>query len=242
MMMELVRNAVALIASIPFRLIPRRMRFRTALLAGALLAPLVGRTLMERGFHVVGSARDEALRIVFRALTRMRVPYDAEIANDVDHSLLPSLRNGAAVFVTAHFPIDALFIRWLWDHGHEVTGVRETPGKAYVWGTGVEMDILPPSQNVLLQMRQRLTEGRSVLLAIDRAKPNARQVPVETRFGATNVATPVFTLAEKLGVPLFFYGVRAMKNGPPVLTVRRIAADPRAFAEEFRRHAELMLP
>lgn len=244
MIAELVRNTLAFLASLPFRLVPRSLRFRFVLMLGAALTPLVARTLMDRGgvHPTVGSARDEALRILFRALTRMRVTYDAAIEADVDETLLPSMRNGAVVFVSGHLPINGLLMRWLYDQGHQITGVRETPGKAFVWGTDVEIEILPPARNIMLQMRQRLTSGRSLLLAIDRARPNARPFPTVTRFGPTDIATPIFTLVEKLGIPIFFYGVRATKNGPPILTVRRIAATPEAFAEEFRRQTELMLP
>jgi hypothetical protein len=242
MILELLRNVIAFFGSIPFRLVPRRWRFRFVLLCGAALTPLVGRTLMERSLPVVGSARDEALRIVFRALTRMRVPYEAEIECDVDETLLPAMREGSVVMLSAHFPLNALLMRWLLDRGHRITGVRENRGRAFVWGTAVEIEILPPSQHIMVQMRKQVAGGRSLLLAIDRARPSARPLPAETRFGQTNIATPVFAFAEKLGLPVFFYGVRATKNGPPILTVRRIPADPAAFTEEFRRHAESMLP
>lgn len=243
MTVELVRNALGFVASLPFRLVPTRMRFRAVMLAGFMLAPLFGPVLLRRYGNVVGSGTDETLRVLFRAMTRMRVRYTPAVQSaDVDRELLPSLRNGGAVLVTAHFPINALMIRWLYDQGIEVSAIRETPGAAYVWGTPVEIDTLPPSQNVMLQMRSKLLEGRPLLLAIDRARPSARPLNVVTRFGETGIATPVFTLAEKLRLPVFFYGVRAVKTGDPILTVRRIPPDPAAFAEEFRRYTELMLP
>lgn len=242
MIVELLRNAVGFIASLPFRLVPERFRFRVAMAAGRLLAPLLGPILLGRYGNTVGGATDETLRVLFRAMVRMRVRYNPRIEEDVDPELLPALSAGGVVLVSAHFPINAFFIRWLYDHGHKVTAVRETPGPGFAWGTRTELDLLPPSQNVMLQLRRKLMEGRPVVVVIDNARPTARPIAVETRFGPNTIATPIFTLAEKVGVPVFFYGVRAAKRGDPVLTVRGIPPDPAIFAEHFRRHTEWMLP
>jgi hypothetical protein len=209
---------------------------------GAMLAPLLGPILLGRYGDTVGGAIDETLRVLFRAMVRMRLRHDPRIDEDVDPELLPALEAGGAVLVSAHFPINAFFIRWLYDRGHHITAVRETPGAGYVWGTHTQLDLLPPSQHVMLQLRSKLLEGRPLVVVVDRARPTARPVPVETRFGPTAIATPIFTLAKTLGVPVFFYGVRATGSGNPLLTVRRIPPDPAAFAEHFRRHAEVMLP
>jgi hypothetical protein len=242
MIFELVRNAVGFIASLPFRLVPARFRFRAVITAGWLLAPLLGPLLLGRYGNTVGGATDETLRVLFRAMVRMRLRHNPRIEEDVDPELLPALKAGGVVLVSAHFPINAFFIRWLYDRGHEITAVRETPGRGFVWGTRTELDLLPPSQNVMLQLRRKLADGRPLVVIIDNARPTARPIPVETRFGPNAIATPIFTLAEKVGVPVFFYGVRATKRGNPVLTVRRIPPDPAIFAEHFRRHTERMLP
>lgn len=242
MIVELVRNALGFVASLPFRLVPVRARYRAVMFVGVTLAPVIGPVLLRRYGNVVGSGTDETLRVLFRALTRMRVHYTPNMEADVDPELIPALKRGGAVLATAHFPINALFIRWLYERGIEVSAIRETPGRIYVWGTSVEIDTLQPSQNVMLQMRGKLVAGRPLLLAIDRARPTARPLTVITRYGETDIATPVFALAEKLGLPVFFYGVRAAKNGDPILTVRGIPPDPAVFAEHFRRYTELMLP
>jgi len=242
MIPELIRNTIGFIASLPFRAVPRRFRFRAAMKAGALLAPLLGPVLLGRFENTVGGRIDETLRVLFRAMVRMRLRHDPRLDADVDAELLPALKAGGAVLVSAHFPINAFFIRWLYDHGHKITAVRSTPGRGYVWGTDTELDLLPPSANVMVQLRRKLVEGRPLVVIVDNALPSARPIPIETRFGSTAIATPIFTLAEKLGVPVFFYGVRATKSGNPALLVRRIPADPAIFAEHFRRHTELMLP
>ena len=242
MIAELVRNTIGFIASLPFRLVPRRFRFRVAMKAGTALAPLLGPILLGRFENNVGGRIDETLRVLFRALVRMRLHHDPQMDEDVDPELLPALKAGGAVLVSAHFPINAFFIRWLHDQGHAITAVRSTPGRGFVWGTNTELDLLPPSGNVMVQLRRKLMLGRPVVVIVDKALPTARPMPIETRFGSTAVATPIFTLAEKLGVPVFFYGVRATKSANPTLFVRRIPPDPAIFAEHFRRHTELMLP
>jgi hypothetical protein len=242
MIVELVRNAVGFLASLPVRLVPRRFRFRVTMAAGWLLAPVLGPILLARYGNTTGGAADETLRVLFRAMVRMRLRHDPRLEADVDPELLPALQAGGVLLVSGHFPINAFFIRWLHDQGYPITAVRETPGPGFAWGTTSELDLLPPSQNVMLQLRSKLAEGRPVVVIVDNARPTARPMPVETRFGANAIATPIFTLAEKLGVPMFFYGVRAAKRGNPLLTVRRIPPDPKIFAEHFRRHTELMLP
>lgn len=239
---ELLRGAASFFTALPFCLVPRGLRFRAVMAAASMLTPLVGPVLLRRYGNTVGSASDETLRVLCRAMVRLRVKYDVSVEADVDPELLPALRRGGTLLVSAHFPLNAFFVRWLYDRGHEVSAVRETPGRAFVWGTGTEIDILRPSHEVMLQMRTRLRAGRPLLLAIDRALPKTRPVDAATRFGLTRIATPPFALARKLGVPVFFYGVRAAKSGNPILTVRRIPPEPEAFAEHFRRHTELMLP
>jgi hypothetical protein len=242
MIPELIRNTIGFIASLPFRLVPRRFRFRAAMRTGIALAPLLGPILLGRYPNTVGGRVDETLRVLFRAMVRMRLHYDPQVDADVDSELLPALQAGGAVLVSAHFPINAFFIRWLYDHGHAITAVRSTPGRGFVWGTSTEIDLLPPSANVMVQLRRKLVEGRPLVVIIDKALPSARPIPIETRFGSTAIATPIFALAEKLRVPVFFYGVRTAKSGNPALLVRRIPPDPAIFAEHFRRHTELMLP
>lgn len=243
MIAELVRNTLAFLASLPFRLVPRRFRFPAVLAFARLLTPLIGNLLLRRLGNVVGSAADETTRACMRAVARMRVRLDTAFQPDIDEDALATLARGPAVFVTAHFPMNGLFTRWLFDHGHMPVLLRDDDrlGGPTMWGTATQIDVLHPGENVMLQMRRVLREGRALMLAIDRARPGVRSIPFESRFGATALATPVFALAEKMHVPLFFFGGRATK-GLPVLTVRRIPYDPQAFAEEFRRHAAAMLP
>ncbi|HEX8618332.1 MAG TPA: hypothetical protein VF911_12160 [Thermoanaerobaculia bacterium] len=243
MIAEAIRNALGFLASLPFRLVPRRLRFDAVMRFGFAIAPFAGPRLVGRFENVVGGSIDETLRVLFRALLRTGIRYEPRIEADVDEELLPALRAGGIIGVTAHFPLNAFFLRWLHDQGHGViTAVRDMPGRSNIWGTGTPIDLIQPTRHVMVQMRKKLSEGCPLLLAIDRAKPHTRAIAVETRFGATAVATPMFTLAEKMGVPMFFYAVRVTESRAVRLTVRRIPYDPNAFAEQFRRHSELMLP
>jgi hypothetical protein len=240
---ELVYNTIALAGTLPFVVMPRRARFRAGLAASRLLAPVVGRPLLRRYGNVVGSATDETTRVLFRAMARMRVRLPTQFTADFDaDDLAETLKRGGAIFVTAHFPMNPVFTRWLADRGHVPVMVRVNDGiSPMIWGTLARPDLLHPGPNTLIQIRRALRQQRLVLLAIDRALDIARSLRFESRFGTTAIATPVFAFARKLNVPLFFIGARATRNGLPVVTVRRIAYDPSAFVEEFRRHTEAML-
>lgn len=239
-MNRLFRSAVAHAAAMAFRLVPRRARFAAVLLAGRVLAPMVGRALIRRYPEIWGSPLDETLRILFVGLMRRRVAYDPAIEAHVPEDVLTSLANGGALFVSVHFPLNPFFTRWMHDHGHDITLIRRTPLRTWVWGTDVEVELIRPAQNVMLQIRSKLEEGRPVFLALDRALPGSRPYPVETRLGTTQIATPIFTLAKRMNVPLFFFAVRATK-GLPVMTIERIAPEPDVFAERFRRHTDALL-
>jgi lauroyl/myristoyl acyltransferase len=190
--------------------------------------------------QVWGSATDETLRILFKGLARMRVTYEPELELQVPADITAALGQGGAIFVTVHFPLNPLFTRWLYDQGHPPAIIRETPLPSWVWGTTAELEQLRPSTNVMLQIRRKLEEGTPVLLAIDRARAESRPYRVETRFGATEIATSIFTLAQRLEVPVFFFGVRAT-HGLPVGRAERIEPEPHAFAEAFARYAAEML-
>lgn len=244
MIAELVRTVLAHLASLPLRIVPRRHRFRACLAIARLLAPGIGPVLVRRFDNVVGGTLDETTRAIFRAVIRMKVRLDSDFVADFDDEVVPALAAGPAVFVSAHFPANAVFPRWLFDSGRPPVLVRDDNGMASpaILGTAELLDDLHPDGTVMLQMRRLLLEGRVLMLAIDRARPGVRSMTFDSRFGETVIATPVFTLAEKMDVPLFFFGARATAEGPPVLTVRRIPYDPQAFADEFRRHTAQMLP
>lgn len=239
-----VRTALAFLASLPIRFVPHRFRFRAVLAFARALTPLLGPLLLWRLGNVVGSAADETTRVCFRAVALMRVRLDTAFVADVDDEVQEALARGAAVFVTAHFPLNPLFTRWLFDLGHPPVLIRDDDGLGapVVLGTARRLEVLHPHGNVMLQMRGVLLSRRPLMLAIDRARPTVRSIAFESRFGPTEIATPIFTLAEKMEVPIFFFAARATAKGLPVLTVRRIGYDPEAFAEAFRRHVELMLP
>jgi hypothetical protein len=243
MIAELVRNALAFVASIPIRLVPRAMRFRAVLYIARILTPVLGPLLLRRYENVVSGAADETARVCFRAMARMRVPLDTEFHPDMDEDVLKTLETSAAVFVTAHFPMNPVFTRWLLDHGHRAVLLRAgNIGEPTIWGTVTSPDYVHPGPRVLLDIRRALRTARTFLVAIDAATPGVRAVEAHGRFGTTAIATPIFAFAERLRLPLFFFAARLTRTGLPILTVRRIPYDPQAFVEHFRRHAEQMLP
>ena len=242
MMDGAVRRAAAVVLSAPFRFVPRRSRHTALLWTGRRLAPLVGDLLLRRRPGLCGGGVDETTRILFRAVVHARERFDVGLMLDADDDTIVDASAGGAIFVTARFPLNPLFTRWLYDRHGRVATLRTRNRPALVWGTEAGVEVVVATPAVMVRIRGLVSDGCPVLMAIDLPRHGTDTVTAETRFGTARFATPIFSLAKRLDAPIFFFGVRATADGLPVATLRRIPPDPLEFAEQFRRHAGLMLP
>ena len=242
MIVPAVGGAAAFVLSMPFRLVPRHSRYRALLATGRRLTPLVGPVLLRRRGGISSGALDETTRVVFRAAVRARQRFDVDLDFDADADAIAAAAAGGAIFVTGRFPLNALFTRWLYDRRKRVATLRTHPRATLIWGTHASVEVLIATPAVMVRIRGLVNEECPVVMAVDYPRRETDSIAVETKFGTANIATPIFSFARRLDLPIFFVGVRATATRVPIATLRRISADPLEFAEQFRRHAGLMLP
>lgn len=201
-----------------FRLLPRRMRFRTAVRLAQAIAPAAVRLLALVGYSgVVVGPINATIRVLCRAMVVTRTPFDPETRYD-GPEVPPE-----SIVVSGHFPLNALVSRHLFDHGRLPVAIKSQPlADPYFWGTEVRDHALAPSPTVLLKVRSTLAAGRPVLMDIDAAREGPRRVSVSTTIGEAAAVTAPFELAARLGVPLYFACGRAERKGLPLIVVRKI--------------------
>jgi hypothetical protein len=189
-----------------FRLMPRGKRFDAARRIALALAPLYRHTPFYAGRpSLLDGPREECLRMLLRTMTRTGVLFDPQL--DVDGGeLLPP---GAALIVSGHFHNDVLASRWLEDHGHPYTAVIGTPREPlFVAGTARPLDLLMVGPQVLVKIRGRLAQGRTVFIDLDESNPAGGWTPVDTVAGRRYVSGALFKFAERTRTPLLFAVVR----------------------------------
>jgi hypothetical protein len=212
-------------------LVPRRFRFRIALRTARLITPIVRRSMLYRHrMSLQDGPREETLRIVLRAMTRIGVPFDPEVEVD-GAELVP---DGPAIFVSGHFMLNILMSRWLHDRGETVTIVRwRPPAGLTVIGTTERLDALDTTPAVLVQARRRLAAGGKLIVDADGPDPaagEALRLPQETVY----VSDRIFRFAARIDVPVVFFATRFTARGPRLTLRRPSAPDASTMTREFR--------
>jgi hypothetical protein len=100
----------------------------------------------------------------------------------------------------------------------------------------VEVETVQPRQTILLALRQLLRKGYVVIMVLDRAKEEKRTELLDTAAGPIPIATPIFTFASRLAIPIYWTCTRAYAAGDAVVSIKRIETFD-DYAAELRRHA-----
>ena len=211
---RLTTRIAARMVAAGFRLLPRAARFRAALIVARLFAWPIALLMVRRVVDTptCGGAVDQSLRVMLRLLTWSGVRFDPIVVaeGDLDRS---------GIFVSGHFPLNALFTRALHDRGIRPLTLKARPEMdTLTWGTDLADDAVTPSASVFVTFRHVLAEGRPVILEIDSGSVTKRTVPLDDR----QISTSIFELAHRLRAPLSFFAV--VENGmrPPQIIIREI--------------------
>jgi hypothetical protein len=234
MLRRVIWRALAKSAALFFAVIPRRRRFRVALRISVVVAVIAGAWLQRRGMRGAWATGpyDEALRFVMRVLADGAVMFDPELVIDSTVALEPR-----AIYVTAHFPITAFFLRHAHDRGIHPVVVKAFPEiDAFVWGTREKFHAVHQTPAVLVKLRQHIREGHPPVVLID--TPKGTTVPFESDYGNSPIATHIFELAKRLAIPTFFLAVRLGRV--PVIVIRPMAPDPAEFIALLKEQAALI--
>lgn len=219
-----------------------RARYRAVIRISRLVHAVLGPALMRRPARYAWSTLlDETIRALLRSLARRPMRFDPDYRVDAPPDFVSTIREQGVIIVTAHFPLNSLSTRYLHDHGANPVVVRAVPsGAQFIWGTGVALNQILPLPNVLLTIRRFLAERRSVMMAIDRALPIGRTVPIDTPSGRLHISTSIFEFSKRCNVPILFTCVRTDAAGEVFVFLRRIEPTVEAFLDTLREQTQQM--
>lgn len=192
------------------RLVPRRWRFVAARELARVAAPALGRIGFFRRRLGLDDGAALALRMALRSMVRWDCRFDPDVTlNGADLIDRAYARRGAVLFACAHFGLNFLFVRYLFDRGCRlsivVAGKRRVPR---VSGTRTDLDAIPARGSqaplVFLRIRKRLSLGHAVLIDVDSKMPMRRALPVATPDGVRYVSEAVFHFAARTATPVLF--------------------------------------
>lgn len=217
------------------RLVPHRARYPLALRLARMTAPVIGPTLMKRPQrYLFSTVIDETLRVFLRIMSRHRITFDPRPRLFVPENL------SGALFVGAHFPLNALATRHLHDRGCRPIVLLGIPDDTYyVWGTTEPLDCMTKDPAILVKLRNRLRDGHAIIIVVDRDPADEEEGTqfVETQFGTIPIATTIFDFAKRMDIPIYWFCVRTEDDGVPALFIEPIEPSFEAYASKLREHA-----
>jgi hypothetical protein len=226
-----ILQLLADLAGHSFRLLPERLRFTAALRIAMILAPLVRRLpYYKRRPSALDGFREESLRMVLRAMTRTRVPYDTDLVIR-GHEVFPA--SGPVLIAGAHFLLSVHQTRWMYEAGRTFTAVIGMPREPiYYSGTLVPIDRLLLNGQILVQVREAFRRGSIVFIALDDEQPHGNRTRVETAGGARWVSDVPFRFAARTRTPVVFESAR-VENGQLIITYARPEGDADQMFREY---------
>jgi len=147
-----------------------------------------------------------------------------------------SIGEGGAILVSAHFGLSLLFVRWLYDHGYQVSVVTEQINRKTIPGRRAPVEVLLPDEMVFVRIRQRIASGGLVLINVDSELPAERRHKIEVKYGPLYVSDNVMRFAERARIPLLYHATRVLADGEIVTRIVRPTSTNASVAfEEFCR-------
>lgn len=194
--------------AVAFRLVPKRLRFRAAVLFARAIEPLIrtSRVHQERAALRIDGLRETSLQLVLMLLTRYGTTFDplVEIAG-AEH--LPTAGAGPLLFISPHTMLSLLVPRVLRDRGYEPLVLISTfPIRFY--GTADDGNTLVPSPEMFFEVRRAFRNGETVMSMIDRGDPERRNALFRTVKGPFRVSDALIRLALRSGARIVFFAVK----------------------------------
>lgn len=203
-----VRRGGGYAVSTLMRLLPRRMRFRAAIVIARMATPLlriVSGIVRQRFGMRVESAREIVTYHLLEILTRNRVRFDPVVRTIGWEHAANALASGRGVLMVAPHAMLSTFILWLLtDTGAEMNVVSPSP--MLVLGTGAPVRLIDPTPVFLLQVRKVLREGGLVGAMFDRDVITTRSTfEVPTDRGPVVVADALIHVAFRTKAQVVFH-------------------------------------
>lgn len=204
---RLLRTA-GLVLALAFRIVPRRLRFRVAIVVARWLEPLIARTSAyeRRRRHLrTDTLKEASLELLLMMLTRHGTEFDPILR--IDGAEHVSENRGATVILSAHTMLSPLIMRHFADLGRKLFAIA-AEADLRIPGTRVTGSILPPSPMLLLQVRRLFKEGQTVAAMIDRGDPERRNTIYQTTTGPMRISHALLHLALRHHARVLFLATR----------------------------------
>jgi len=217
-----IAQVFADLAGQSFRLVPHRKRFDVARRVALALAPFYRRSpLYARRPSLLDGAREECMRMVLRTMTRTGVPFVPDFGVRGGELVPP----GPVLVASGHFLLNIMMSRWFEERGHPFTVVVGGPREPmFIAGTRVAVDLVQAGPDVLLRVRGRLAQGRTVFVNLEQLLPHEGWTTVDTAAGRHYVSSSVLRFAERTRTALIFAAVHFDENRRVTLTFARPSA------------------
>lgn len=198
------------------RLVPRRRRFRAALLVARAALPLIRKTeaYREQQKSKVDGIREIALYLILDCLTKHGTRFDPVINTTNYENVERALADGKGVLtISPHTVLSLMLVRLLHDAGHDPVIVTADPNMR-IGGTIKPAETTQPSPTFLVAIRNRLRRGRLVCAMLDRAEAReGRTIEFATVRGRIIVATALIRVAARSDARVIFSAAYLDKRG-----------------------------
>ena len=188
------------------RLLPRRRRFRAAMLLARAAEPFLRGTapfrLQQRSR--VDGAREIAAMMVLHMLTRNGCEFDLDVDVRGWDDFVRACRDGRGVLLaSAHAGLGLMLLRLFHEYG--LPAVTITGEEEIIAGTRLVAPTMQPSPTFLVSARNRMRRGDAVCAMLDRHEHHAgHTLEVDTVNGPVIVAPALLHVAAKCGARVAF--------------------------------------
>jgi hypothetical protein len=223
-----------------FRAIPLSYRFRTGKLAAKLLAPFAQRfSLISPPPFALDSRDDYLWSVLFTSLTHQGIEFEPKI---IFRESERDLKKGA-IMVSGHFFLNFFVLRWLFDQGYEQsTVIRDDYDRQKVLGTLDEIDVIKPTADCLREIKRRVKAGEIISICVDHCEPLEGWHKLDIPNRQIYISDIIFKFAERLEIPLIFFGTQLNSNNEIEITsVRPNATKSAEVTTEFGEFLKQLL-
>jgi lauroyl/myristoyl acyltransferase len=187
-------------------LLPRRWRFRAAMLIARAAEPFVRRTepFRRQQRSRVDGAREIAAHLVLHTLTRNGCEFDPDVDVRGWDDFVRACRDGRGVLLAApHAALGLMLLRLF--HEYRLPAVTVTGEDERIPGTRLAAPTMQPSPTFLVSARSRMRRGEAVCAMLDRDEHHeGRTFEVETANGPVIVAPALLQVAAACGAQVAF--------------------------------------